>query len=328
MKFRKLFKLFTLFNLGVARNKEKRKLLNSEISQVILHQSWEDDTIPDNLPAPDFTTMFHKIEARKNSTKNKLKIRYLKLGWPIMAAAGILILLFFLLFPGSTFNKDTKIALSELSTNRGERKMLLLSDGTKVYLNAESTIAYPKEFNSDEREVYITGEVYFEVAHDKTKLFRVHINNLKINVLGTKFNVKAYAGDSEIETVLTLGKIEMEVTPNNNSKPIKRILLPKQKGVFNTINETIETSVANINNATAWTNGKLVFDNENLEDIIIKMERWYNVEIELDNKLLKQHKLTMTLTNETVNEVMVLITKATKSKFTVVNKVYKIETLY
>lgn len=169
-------------------------------------------------------------------------------------------------------NKDE--GYNTLSTPKGGEYQVVLADGTKVWLNAASSISYPVAFNGTERHVKLSGEAYFEVAKNKRKPFYVSINNVQVRVLGTHFNIAAYNDESDITTTLLEGSVL--VTKNKSQSLIK----PGQQAAINNGSDKIDVSEANINNTMAWKNGYFVFDDENIADIMKKVSRWYDVDVE------------------------------------------------
>lgn len=158
------------------------------------------------------------------------------------------------------------------STPKGSTYRILLPDGTTVWLNTGSSIRYPVIFNGNERHVSLTGEAYFEVAHDSTKPFLVEANGSTIRVLGTHFNISAYADEKQTTTTLVEGSVN--VSRNGNTVTLK----PNQQAIVDMLTGKIHQSTADVRSAVAWKNGYFRFDEESIEDIIEKISRWYDIE--------------------------------------------------
>ena len=156
-----------------------------------------------------------------------------------------------------------EVAFNTMSTPRGGQYQLSLPDGSKVWLNSESSITYPVVFAAQERKVKITGEAYFEVAKDKTKPFRVETGDMEVEVLGTHFNVKAYADEGPTKTSLLEGSVKID----------KQILKPGQAFMNGRIVPT------NVDQDVAWKNGIFNFNNQNLSQVMKELARWYDLEI-------------------------------------------------
>jgi len=165
----------------------------------------------------------------------------------------------------------------------GKRSYLLLSDGTQVWINSGSRLVYAPQFTGDTREVFLEGEAYFEVAKDASKPFYVRTDAFTINVLGTKFNVKAYKDDMEYTTVLVEGKVSMRVQDQFFSKDV--ILAPNQKLTLMKGQDDFQRSnVDETGLYTNWIYGYLEFKNANLSNVLKSIQRYYNIDIELNTR--------------------------------------------
>lgn len=164
-------------------------------------------------------------------------------------------------------------AQNTLSTAKGEMYMMTLPDGTKVWLNAASSITFSPAFNLPGlREVSLTGEAYFEVAKDKKRPFIVTTARQKVTVLGTHFNISSYADEKEVKTTLMEGAVKV----SNLQSGIALVLKPDQQAVVNGGN--IHIHQVDVNEILAWKNGDFVFGSESFEASMHKIERWYDVE--------------------------------------------------
>ncbi len=173
--------------------------------------------------------------------------------------------------------KSTITMLNTVSTRRKEQYKVVLSDGTNVWLNAASSITYPVAFTGTYREVAITGEAYFEVAHNAKKPFKVTAQGQTVEVLGTHFNINAYADEPNVKTTLLEGSVK--ITGNNSFKIIK----PGQQAIFK--NNQLLVSDANVEETVAWKNGYFRFNRENIEPIMRKLSRWYDIEVQFEGAI-------------------------------------------
>ncbi len=188
-----------------------------------------------------------------------------------------------------TTNEDKAHAYHMLATPRGGQYSLVLPDGSLVWLNAASSIRYPVTFADDIREVDITGEAYFEVAHrlraGKKIPFHVNINSpgsvrkSRIEVLGTHFNINAYDEESSINTTLLEGKVRVMLSGDDakGKKPI--VLSPGQQALINTKGEIKIVSHVDIEEAIAWKNGLFLMTSTDIPVVLRQLARWYDVEI-------------------------------------------------
>jgi len=171
----------------------------------------------------------------------------------------------------------SQIALTynTLVTPQGGEYRITLPDGTKVWLNASSQLKYPVAFTENTREVWLEGEAYFEVAKNAEKPFFVKVKNkADIRVLGTHFNVMAYANEPEMQATLVEGSVQVLC----NSKNIKTILTPGQQSIL-TNEKELKVIEVNTMEFTAWKDGLFLFNNEEMGSIMRKLSRWYNVKI-------------------------------------------------
>jgi transmembrane sensor len=248
----------------------------------------------------------------------------------LMVAAFVSILLSVIvarfLFAGG--DAEAQATPSEVSTKNGSRSKITLPDGTQVWLNSNSKIIYDNEnFGKLNREVTLTGEAYFDVVKNPAKPFVIHTSKINIKVLGTVFNVKAYPEDKQTETSLIHGSIEVTV---NNRPGNKIILAPSEKLLINNFDENktkqqttkatkVESAVAvpqvAINKLvynkvdstvaeTAWVNNRLVFRDESLEEVAVKMQRWYNTQIEIQDTWLAKQRINVTFETETITQAL------------------------
>jgi transmembrane sensor len=200
-----------------------------------------------------------------------------------------------------------KLVYNELRVPYGKTFNIFLSDGTKVFLNAGTTLKYPVNFiKGKNREVFLEGEAYFEVSKDALHPFIVNANEMHVRVLGTKFNVSSYQDDSEINTVLVEGSVSL----SNDAKPNESSLLePGHKGSWNKSQSKISVEKVDTRIYTEWMNGDVIFRNATFEDMAKKLERNYNVTIENNYKDLSHKKFNASFNKkiESIDDIMVSI---------------------
>ncbi|CAG5006160.1 hypothetical protein DYBT9275_03746 [Dyadobacter sp. CECT 9275] len=186
--------------------------------------------------------------------------------------------------------KETLIenpVLNTVSTPKGGQYQLLLADGSKVWLNAASSIRFPSAFGSAERLVEITGEVYFEVAPDKSKPFKVKSENQLIEVLGTRFNVNTYPDETSSKTTLIEGKVSISKLTAQGQADVRgsRIMQPGQQASVHKSKPDIHLESVDTEQAIAWKNGYFKFDKADIQTVMRQICRWYDVEAEYRGKL-------------------------------------------
>jgi transmembrane sensor len=213
----------------------------------------------------------------------------------------------------STAN-DQAITYNTLTTPKGGEYQVVLPDGTKVWLNAASSLSYPTAFTGNERHVKLTGEAYFEVAKNKAKPFFVTINDVQVRVLGTHFNIEAYSDDSEIKATLLEGSVQ--VTKNKSESLLK----PGQQAVINNNSNNITVADANIDDVMAWKNGYFIFDHDNITGIMKKVSRWYDVDIEYNGNYDDQKFGGTFYRSKNIAELLQHLEKVGKVHFTITGR--------
>jgi len=198
-----------------------------------------------------------------------------------------------------------ELVYNTLTVPYGKTFQLQLSDGTLAHLNAGSSIKYPVFFIAGrDREIQITGEAYLEVARDTAHPFIVNANDLNIQVLGTQFNVSAYPEDDATEVVLVEGSVSLYTQTKGDATDKNTVLQPGFKGSFDKNSKNIETSEVITSIYTSWINGKLVFRNMTLKNIMKKLERHYDVTIVNNNTVLMSEEFNANFGDEPIEKVL------------------------
>lgn len=217
-------------------------------------------------------------------------------------------------------SKIDELIFNELQIPRGKVFNLELSDGTIVNLNSGTRIRYPVKFlKGKNREVFIDGEAYFDVAKDAAHPFIVNADDVAVTVLGTKFNMSSYSEDSEITTVLIEGSVNMA----NTIDTVQNLVLkPGMKGSWNRPEQTINMENVDTNLYVGWIKGELIFRNSTFSTIVKTLERKYNVSIENKNTKLAEKVITANFnTNiESIEEVLKVINEITPFNYKIKDK--------
>jgi ferric-dicitrate binding protein FerR (iron transport regulator) len=223
-------------------------------------------------------------------------------------------------------SKPANVSYSVITTPLGQRSVVQLSDGSKVWLNAGSKLKYPDQFNGKLREVFLEGEAFFNVAKNAQVPFIVHTSDINIRVLGTEFNVKSYPDEGIIETTLVSGAVNIEA-PGKNETLFK--LKPNQKAVYRKKNPVSEEPVTertsdsfteipkvtplktdfkihdvNVEAETAWTDGVLVIRRETFETLAVKLERKYDLDFVFIDSTLKDFRISGTIKDVSIEQVL------------------------
>lgn len=198
----------------------------------------------------------------------------------------------------------------EKMTALGERAIINLLDGSTITLNADSKLKYPVHFEGNLREVFLEGEAFFEVDKDSSKPFIVHSSNLATTVLGTKFNVKSFASDEDIEVSLVEGKVKVSNKKSVGNEDII-ILKPSQQLVYDKAASVSSVEEFDTQKETGWIDNHLKYDNEPLSKVFVELERAYGVKFELADKATGKKKITANFKNDSFRTVSEVIKRLT-----------------
>lgn len=278
----------------------------------------------------DGRQLFENVQSRINELEKEAGISEMepviqpvtkvrRLGWVSAVAASAALLISAGAWFFYTSHRSDMVAKS---TAKGEKSTFIMEDGTRVTLNADSKLEYAKTFPEKNREVYLTGEAFFDVHQDANKPFIIHTANMNIKVLGTAFNIKSYPNEASTEATLLRGAIEVTV-PDNPSERI--VLKPSQKLIVHNkeSQDTARTKSVAVKNVypalttltyfqqrdtmimeTSWLQNKLVFQDEDFESLAKRMERWYNISIRFSRTDSRQLRFTGILEGETIAEAL------------------------
>jgi transmembrane sensor len=216
--------------------------------------------------------------------------------------------------------KNTEVVYNTLTTPRGRQFQLALPDGSRVWLNAASSIKFPTAFTGNNREVIISGEVYLEVKKDAAKPFKVLAGSSEIDVLGTHFNVNAYRDEAALKTTLIEGKVQI-VNRQSSMVNEKITLKPGQQAqVRENKIEVIDN--ADINATLAWKNGLIVFSSADIKEVLRQVSRWYDVDIEYKSNIKVPEFYGEIPRSVNLSDVLKIIELNSKLRFTLAgNKV-------
>jgi ferric-dicitrate binding protein FerR (iron transport regulator) len=242
---------------------------------------------------------YRKVDRRIRTAQRKQKwIHYIYraaavLVFPLMIST--IVLAYF-----QTYNSSVGETVYHTVTSApGIVSRLTLPDGSNVWLNAGSSLRYPIHFKG-ERKVYLTGEGYFEVESDPSHPFFVAFGgDMQVKVTGTHFNISAYADNEHIEVVLREGKIDCFL-PDGKMVP----LVPGKAVVFSRMTREVHVDKVNTDLKIAWKDGRLIFRNATIEEVVKSFSRWYNVDIVLHKQTTKEYKFRATFSTETITQAL------------------------
>ena len=201
-------------------------------------------------------------------------------------------------------------AMPQLYSNLSGKSKVLLPDGSEVWMHTETSLQYGSQMNKDERIVNVTGEAYFDVAHDADKPFIVQTEGMRIVVHGTKFNVDAFPGSENTLVSLVEGSVSLETETEN------RFLKPGETATFNRKTLTLKVEKDDVHFASSWANTQLVFRNRSLGDICKLLSKWYRIKIDVDPTLSNKYFYTFTLRSEPLDEILRIMARIQPMKYT------------
>jgi len=200
---------------------------------------------------------------------------------------------------------------TETIAPRGQKSQIVLADGTKVWLNSDTKIKYPGSFSKNQRDVYLDGEAFFEVSKNEQQPFVVHTSQVNVKVLGTKFNIKAYADESDIETSLFEGKINLVLNNSLAEKPVEKEVKPGQSFIFSKTDHQLVANRFPQDEINGWKKNQLIFKDDTFSNLVRKVERWYDVKVVYDEKQFEDRRLTVELyEGERLDRLMKIISLA------------------
>lgn len=226
-----------------------------------------------------------------------------------IAAVLILPLIITTVYLATNFQPQ-KVAKSEwhtIKTPPGIRSEFVLPDGTKVILNSKTTLIYPVAFNGVTRNVKLNGEAYFDVAENKKQPFIVNTGKINIEVTGTEFKASNYANEDLTEIVLVEGNVRLFQGDYFGQKEIIKAMVPGEKASFIASENKLYYENVEVEKYISWKNGILMFRDDSMQEIVRRLNRWYNVEIQLTGKDLGDYVYTATFQDESLYQILELL---------------------
>ncbi|MDP4208469.1 MAG: FecR domain-containing protein [Bacteroidota bacterium] len=299
--------------------------LNAEFAS--MRKAWEKSGMIYDVQNIDVTNEWQKFKLLTKGLRHQtvsMKKRSYLLNPRLLVAASLFIVLsigiiihFLTNATNKTHSSDAKINYAHVIVPRGQKQQVTLPDGTKVWLNAESKLSWPQKFEANERNVKLEGEGYFEVAHDKSKPFHVITKGIKVEVLGTVFNISAYPDDQNIETALLSGSVSLTEMKSGG----KTLLAPFEVASFNRKSRNIVKSKFRADTYSLWKEGEFIFFNEQPEIVFKKLERYFDKEFVYNSNLIKNKRLTAHFRkHESLGKILQVTGEALDLKFKVNDK--------
>ena len=297
-----------LIDSWIAESEENRQFMED---CYFIWQTSKKQHIIDAINTPkSLSSLKEKINKKKNQTRLKHYIL-----WTQRVAATLLLPALLLSYYLYSSQKEDAVQYLEVKTNPGVITSVLLPDSTKVWINSCGNLKYPVRFADNKREVILEGEGYFEVAKKKDSPFFVKTyDNYSVEVLGTQFNVRAYADDRKIETTLVEGAVNLNIKATAK-KQLQYVLKPNQKAVFE--NGELFVQWVDPIYEMGWKEGKMYFKNQPMKDVIKRLSRHYNATFEVKSPKVLESLITAKFESEHLLQVLEYIRLASGIKYIV-----------
>jgi transmembrane sensor len=203
--------------------------------------------------------------------------------------------------------------LKIVTIEKGDRKKVVLSDGTGIVLDAGSSLKYKEKFTGKNREVFFNGEGFFEVTKDAGRPFVVHANHAVVKVLGTKFNVRAWGSDKKVTVAVAEGRVSLRSEKEATQKEV--IIAKDQLSVLLEGGVPSIPQSADIGEYVGWMNNEMNFENAPLREILYQLERWYDVQFVIEDSSITAEHLTLHIQNKTLDDILELISALTDIRY-------------
>ena len=312
-----------------------------EVMKFLLNVQKQPVTVDSELSLRQLLSRMEIEKAEKERSSSLFHSPWIKSAAVLILLLGLSALIYFASHIGISQKNET--AYNELIVPIGEKAQIILSDGSHIWINSGSKLRYPTTFSQKDRTVYLQGEAYFDIKKKNGAPFYVKTDAVNIKVLGTAFNVKSYPEDKNVETTVIRGLVSVEskltnktvllnpkekcIVPSTTNEKLEKKIKTQNTTVPNQINEDL-TVIPKVNTdlIISWKDQLLVFQDERFEELVVKMERWYNVKIVIQDESLKDVRFRgKFMNNETVYQVLDAIKLTSRIKYKVENNTFYIK---
>ncbi len=245
-----------------------------------------------------------QLQARISKESQPAKVVSMKRRspWLLRIAAAVLVLL----VAGLYYMNSSSPSTIEVVAHIGESKNVTLPDGSSIILNEGSRLRYPEKFDGNQRKVMLNGEAFFDISHNPEKPFHINTEHTTVTVLGTSFNVRAYNDESQTEVLVKTGKVRL--SPSKTDDNI--VLTKNHKGFYNHRSQILRKEENRTHNDLAWMNHQLAFQKTPLKFVIQDLERYFNVEIDLQNTQLNNCPYTSLYNQPNLDKILSVLSSA------------------
>lgn len=278
-------------------------------NEAILHQSlkaWEALSMLNNME------QFNSFEALKK-VHTKISQPHSAKWWITIQRAAAILLLPLIVWSGyltirsqANGKIEEQVVMQTVISRQGMITQFVLADGTKVWLNSGSELQFPIRFSGIKREVMLKGEAFFEVTKNEKQPFKVNANELKVEVLGTSFNIVNFDDDTQSEVVLVTGKVAL-FSEKGQIKTAYGIMHNGQRAIYEKDSKKVFTEEVNVEKYIAWRKGDLIFKDDSMADVVKRLSRWFNVEIIIEDTKINNYIYKATFRNENLMQVLNLL---------------------
>ncbi len=211
-----------------------------------------------------------------------------------------------------------KVVWQTITTPPGVKSHFFLPDSTAIWLNSSSSVSYPLSFAGDFRQIKVTGEAFLDVKKDQKHPFIVELGKINVNVLGTRFDVIHYDKENHTEIILESGSLSFSKGAIENEKTIAE-LKPGELARFEKAGNNLEIKAVRTDKYTSWIHGKLVFRDDPMTEVVTKLNRWFNVQIEVADPEILSYIYTATFQNESIDEILELLKISAPIRYQVIH---------
>ncbi len=317
MDNKKKEKLFARFIAGVSSHDDEQEMLKiSAIEQQMINQ-WETSSKTTvEAPSPNLFRVLSAVYKRigfKPQPEKRIKDRSISILQRVAAIAAVFV---FLLSVGIILWNEGVILGKDIVTvtaPKGVRIEVFLPDGSRVWLNSQSTISYNKHFDADKREIKLEGEAFFNISKDSARPLLVRTDIADVEVLGTRFNVSSKRDKSQWQATLVSGKVKIHPKVNQGAKTIS--LAPGQKALWNSKKQEMQVNSVNVDVDARWVSNQLRFDNETFGSIVKQIELTFGVKVIIPVEMEQKYRFTAKFTDESVYEIFSLLQRSAPFQF-------------
>ncbi len=303
-------KLLDSYLKGTASAWERELVENWLLTPHEEPSAWEQ--MDENSQKQWLKSVFDKVEATIEE-KKVVKLPSATKWWKSMVAVAAVITAFLILFNVWPYLEQefSSPKLVALKMPKDSKQQITLSDGSRVWINSGAELKYAEQFTGNTREVYLTGEAYFDIKHDPGHPFIVHTGKLTTTVLGTAFNIKTDAASNQIRVTVTRGKVRV-----SNGKLTLGLLVPDQQIVYNATDQTYKQFKVDAVKLINWLPNDLFFDDATFGEVAKILEERFNVKIEFANEQIKNCRFSGTaMKNREIEEILDVICKFNNSNY-------------